>query len=158
MAQEKTKGAATDPVEVLLVEDNPGDVEWTKRNLGESEFALNINVAEDGDVAMAYLRKEGDHANAPRPDLILLDLKMPKMGGYEVIDELRADPALRDIEVMVLTTSYREMAELRRKGFPPSRYGIKPIDVDQFDRVLRDAIVPVEVEPEKKRWWPFGRR
>ena len=157
MAQGKTKGTATEPVEVLLVEDNPGDVELTKRSLAESEFNLNINVAEDGEVAMAYLRKEGEYANAPRPDLILLDLKMPKMDGYEVIDELKADPALQDIEVMILATSQGEMSDLFRKGFLPSRYGRKPIVVEQFDNVVRDVKFPVEVKP-RRRWWPFGNR
>ena len=79
MAQEKAEGTATELVQVLLVEDNPGDVELTKRNLAKSAFSLNINVVEDGEAAIAYLRREGDYANAPRPDLILLDLKMPKM-------------------------------------------------------------------------------
>ena len=158
MAQEATKGTATNLVEVLLVEDNPGDVELTKRNLEQSEFELSINVAEDGEVAMAYLRKEGEYASAPRPDLILLDLRMPKMGGYEVLDELKADPALHNVEVMILTTSFSEMSELRGKGIPPSRYGHKPIDVEQFDGVVRDALIPVEEEAEKRWWWPFGNR
>ena len=156
MAQGKTRGTATGPVEVLLVEDNPGDVELTKRNLAQSAFDLNINVAEDGEVAMAYLRKEGEYASAPRPHVILLDLKMPKMDGYEVIDELNADPALQDIEVMILTSSHGEMSDLFRKGFLPSRYGLKPIDVDQFDRVVRDVTATAEVEPRRRWWWPFG--
>ena len=158
MAQGKTKGTATEPVEVLLVEDNPGDVELTKRNLAKSAFDLNINVAEDGEVAMAYLRKEGEYANAPHPDVILLDLKMPRMDGYEVIDELEADPALKDIEVMILTSSHGEMSDLFRKGFLPSRYGRKPIDVEQFDNVVRDVKLPVDIEPRRRWWWPFGNR
>lgn len=157
MAQGKTEGTATEPVEVLLVEDNPGDVELTKRNLAESEFNLNINVVEDGEVAIAYLRREGEYANAPRPDLILLDLKMPKMGGYEVIDELKADPALHDVEVMILTSSYGEMGELLQKGFLPSRYGHKPIDVDQFDQVVREVKFAAEDKPQRRWWWPFGK-
>jgi two-component system response regulator len=157
MAQ-KTKGSAAEPVEVLLVEDNPGDVELTKRRLEESAFDLSINIAEDGEVALAYLRKEGEYASAPRPDVILLDLKMPKMDGYEVLAELDADPALKDIEVMILTSSHGEMSDLFRKGFLPSRYGLKPIDVDQFDRVVRDVTATVEEEPRRRWWWPFGNR
>ena len=157
MAQGKTEGTATEPVEVLLVEDNPGDVELTKRNLAESEFNLNINVVEDGEVAIAYLRREGEYANAPRPDLILLDLEMPKMGGYEVIDELKADPALHDVEIMILTTYYGRMGELLKRGFLPSRYGHKPIDVDQFDQVVREVKFAAEDKPQRRWWWPFGK-
>ena len=158
MTQEKAEGTATELVEVLLVEDNPGDVELTKRNLTESKYNLSINVVEDGEAAIAYLRKEGEYADAPRPDLILLDLKMPKMGGYEVIDELKADPALHDVEIMILTTSYGEMGELLQRGFLPSRYGHKPIDVDQFDEVVRQVKFPVEDKPQRRWWWPFGNR
>jgi two-component system response regulator len=159
MSEETTKGTPAEPLEVLLVEDNPGDVELTKRRLADSRYTLNISVAEDGEVAMAYLRHEGEHAGAPRPDVILLDLKMPKMGGYEVIEALRADPELQDIEIMILTTSYSEMSELRQKGFAPSRYGHKPIDVEQFDSVVADVIPPPPFVQTKKRWWwPFGNR
>ena len=158
MTQEKAEGTATELVEVLLVEDNPGDVELTQRNLAKSAFNLNINVVEDGEAAIAYLRREGDYANAPRPDLILLDLKMPKMGGYEVIDVLKADPALHDVEIMILTTSYGEMNELLQRGFLPSRYGHKPIDVDQFDQVVQEVKFPVEDKPQRRWWWPFGTR
>jgi CheY-like chemotaxis protein len=161
MTEEKVEGTATELVEVLLVDDNPGDVELTKRNLAESEFNLNISVVEDGEAAMAYLRREGEYANAPRPDVILLDLEMPKMGGLEVIDELKADPALHDVEIMVLTTSYTEMSKLLQRGFPTSRYGHKPINVDQFDQVVAEVKkveVPVKEKPKRPWWWPFGTR
>ena len=161
MAQEKTEGTATELVQVLLVEDNPGDVELAKRNLAKSAFNLNINVVQDGEEAIAFLRKEGDYANAPPPDLILLDLKMPKMGGYEVIDELKADPALHDVEIMILTTSYTEMSKLLQRGFPTSRYGHKPIKVDQFDQVVaevKQVEVPAKGKPKRPWWWPFGTR
>ena len=158
MAQGQAEETATELVEVLLVEDNPGDVELTKRNLAESKYNLNINVVEDGEAAIAYLRREGEYADAPRPDLILLDLKMPKVGGYEVIDELKADPALHDVEVMILTTSYGEMDELLQRGFVPSRYGHKPIDVEQFDQVVQEVKFPVEDKPPRRWWWPFGNR
>jgi CheY-like chemotaxis protein len=144
-------------VQVLLVEDNPADVELTQRNLAESEFDLNINVAEDGEVAMAYLRKEGEYANAPRPDVILLDLVMPKKDGYEVLDELKADPDLKDIEVMILTTTRGQESDLFRKGFLPSRYGFKPIDVERFDNVVKDLVAPEEIGTRRRWWWPFGR-
>jgi CheY-like chemotaxis protein len=80
------------------------------------------------------------------------------MGGYEVVDEMKADPDLQDIEIMILTTSYGEMSELFRRGFLPSRYGHKPIDVEQFDKVVRDVVVPVEEETPRRWWWPFGKR
>jgi two-component system response regulator len=158
MTEEKVEGTATELVEVLLVDDNPGDVELTKRNLAESEFNLNISVVEDGEAAMAYLRREGEYANAPRPDVILLDLEMPKMGGLEVIDELKADPALHDVEIMVLTTYYGRHSELLQRGLLPSRYGHKPLDVDQFDKVVRQTKFPEEDEPQRRWWWPFGAR
>ena len=156
MAQRKTAGAATETVEVLLVEDNPGDVEITQRILADSQFNLNINVAEDGEAAMAYLHKEGEYADAPQPDLILLDLKMPKKDDYEVLDELKEDPVLAGIEVMILTTSRGEESDLFRKGFLPSRYCHKPIDLEQFDRVVGETKFPVESEKRKRWWWPFG--
>jgi CheY-like chemotaxis protein len=159
MAQEKGEGTAPELVQVLLVEDNPGDVELTKRNLAESAFDLNINVVEDGEAAIAYLRREGDYANAPRPDLILLDLKMPKMGGYEVIDALKADPALHDVEIMVLTSASGQMSKLLQRGFPTSRYARKPIDVDRFDQVVgqvKEVEVPVKGKSKRPWWWPFG--
>jgi two-component system response regulator len=158
MAQEQAEGTATETVEVLLVEDNPGDAELTKRNLAESKYNLNITVVEDGEAAIAYLRKEGKYADTPRPDLILLDLEMPKMGGFEVIDELQADPALHDVEIMVLTTHYGYVSELLQRGLLPSRYGHKPIDVDQFDQVVQQVKFPVEEKPQRRWWWPFGNR
>ena len=158
MAQGTAESTATEPVEVLLVEDNPGDVELTERNLAKSEYDLNVSVVEDGEAAIAYLRREGDYANAPRSDIILLDLEMPKMGGLEVIDELKADPALHDVEIMVLTTHYGYVSELLQRGLLPSRYGHKPIDVDQFDQVVQQVKFPVEDEPQRRWWWPFGNR
>jgi CheY-like chemotaxis protein len=130
----------------------------TKRNLAKSEFNLNISVVQDGEAAIAYLRREGEYANATRPDLILLDLEMPKMGGFEVIDELKADPALQDVEIMVLTTHYGHASELLERGLLPSRYGHKPIDVEQFDQVVRQIKVPEVEEPKRRWWWPFGTR
>jgi CheY-like chemotaxis protein len=161
MAKERAEGTATELVQVLLVEDNPGDVELTKRNLVKSAFSLNINVVEDGEAAIAYLRREGEYANAPRPDLILLDLNMPKMGGYEVIDELKADPALHDVDIMVLTTSRGQMSKLLQRGLPTSRYSHKPINVHQFDQVVgqvKDVEVPEKEKGKRPWWWPFGTR
>jgi CheY-like chemotaxis protein len=158
MTEGKAESTATELVEVLLVDDNPGDVELTQRNLAKSKYNLNVSVVRDGEAAMAFLRREGEYANAPRPDLILLDLEMPKMGGYEVIDELKADPALHDVEIMVLTTHYGRASDLLQRGLLPSRYGHKPIDVDQFDQVVQEVKFPVEEEPQRRWWWPFGTR
>ena len=93
------------PVEILLVEDNPGDVRLTKEALVESKVHNNLTVARDGVEALAVLRREGPHANAVRPDLILLDLNLPRKDGREVLEEIKADESLRTIPVVVLTTS-----------------------------------------------------
>ena len=137
MAQEQAEGTATELVQVLLVEDNPGDVELTKRNLAKSAFSLNINVVEDGEAAIAYLRREGDYANAPRPDLILLDLNMPRKDGREVLAEVKADENLRRIPVVVLTVSTAEEDILRTYDLHANCYITKPVDLDQFIKVVR---------------------
>ena len=127
-------------VEVLLVEDNLADVELTWRTLAISQFPLNINVAADGEVAMAYLRQEGDHANAPRPDLILLDLAMPKKSGYEVLEEINGDPDLRGLQIMILTSTQAEQSRLFSYGISPpgNLWGVyqKPLDVSRFNEVI----------------------
>jgi two-component system response regulator len=156
MAQSTTGGSATEPWNVLLVEDNPGDVEMTERILQDSEFIVNINVAEDGEVALAHLRKEGEYASASQPDMIILDLGLPKIDGYQVLDALKADAALKDIPVMVLTSSTIDNNRLFVEGFLPDRYCRKPIDLPQFDKLVRELRFGVEIQqPKKKWWWPW---
>ena len=124
------------PVEILLVEDNPGDVRLTREALREGKVRNNLSVAADGVEAIAYLRKEGEYADAVRPDLILLDLNLPRKDGREVLKEIKADPALRHIPVVVLTSSQAEEDIVRAYDLHANCYVTKPVDLDQFIRVV----------------------
>jgi two-component system, chemotaxis family, response regulator Rcp1 len=125
------------PVEILLVEDNPGDVRLTIEALRESRFINNLNVARDGVEALAYLRREGKFANAVRPDLILLDLNMPRKDGREVLAEIKADAKLHTIPVVVLTTSRAEQDVLRSYELQANCFITKPVDLEQFITVVK---------------------
>jgi CheY-like chemotaxis protein len=125
------------PVEILLVEDNPGDVRLTKEALKEGTIRNHLNVASDGVEAMRYLRREGEHADATRPDLILLDLNLPKMDGREVLQAVKADPSLRQIPVVVLTSSAAEQDIVRAYDLHANCYVSKPVDLDQFIHVVK---------------------
>jgi len=125
------------PIEILLVEDNPGDVRLTKEALKEGRFANLINVAVDGFEAMAFLRREGKYANAPRPDLILLDLNLPKKNGREVLAEIKADSNLKRIPVVVLTSSQAEKDIVATYNLHANCYITKPVDFEQFICVVR---------------------
>jgi chemotaxis family two-component system response regulator Rcp1 len=120
------------PVEILLVEDNPGDVRLTLEALKEGRVHSHITVASDGEEALAALRKEGRHALAARPDLILLDLNLPRKGGQEVLAEIKADPHLRRIPVVVLTSSRAEQDILRSYDLHANCYITKPVDLGRF--------------------------
>jgi CheY-like chemotaxis protein len=124
-------------VEILLVEDNPGDVRLTREALREGKVHHRLHVAVDGVAALAYLHREGDHAEAPRPDLILLDLNIPKKDGRQVLEEIKADPALSRIPVVVLTTSQAAEDVARTYALHANCYINKPVDFDQFMRVIR---------------------
>jgi CheY-like chemotaxis protein len=124
-------------VEILLIEDNPGDVRLTLEALLEGKVKNNLVVAPDGEAALAILRREGEHAEAPRPDLILLDLNLPKKDGREVLAEIKADTQLRCIPVVVLTTSKSEEDVLRSYQLNANCYITKPVDLEQFIRVVR---------------------
>ena len=124
-------------VEILLIEDNPGDVRLTLEALHEGKVKNNLVVATDGETALAILRREGAHAEAPRPDLILLDLNLPKKDGREVLAEIKADEQLRCIPVVVLTTSKSEEDVLRSYQLNANCYITKPVDLEQFIRVVR---------------------
>jgi CheY-like chemotaxis protein len=124
------------PVEILLVEDNPGDVRLTREGLREGKVQNNLSVAPDGVEALAFLRREGKYTNAARPDLILLDLNLPKMDGREVLEVIKADASLRNIPVVVLTSSQAEQDIVRAYDLHANCYITKPVDLDQFIRVV----------------------
>ena len=124
------------PVDVLLVEDNPADVELTQRILGDSDHPVNVTVAEDGEVAMSMLRKVGEHSDTPTPDLILLDLNMPKMNGYEVLAAMSQSETLNRIPVLILTSTQAERDRLQFANVSPSRYCTKPLPIRRFNDIL----------------------
>ena len=125
------------PVEVLLAEDNDDDVELTRQGFRRAKLLLNLHRVEDGEKCMAFLRKEGEYENVPTPDLILLDLNMPKMGGREVLAEMIKDDRLKGLPVVVLTTSEQEEEVLKMYEMRCSSYIVKPVDFDQFLKVVR---------------------
>ena len=123
---------AAQPVEILLVEDNPGDARLTQEALRDGKVYNKLSVVPDGVEAMAYLRREGRYAGARQPDLILLDLNLPKKDGREVLQEIKADERLRRIPVVVLTSSNAEQDVLKSYGLHANCYVTKPVDLDQF--------------------------
>jgi len=125
------------PVEILLVEDNPGDAELARVALRKSKIHNTLNVVEDGESAMDYLHRQGAHTNAVRPDLILLDLNLPRKDGREVLDEIKSDPQLRRIPVVILTTSRAEEDVLKSYNLHANCYITKPIDLSQFMKVVK---------------------
>jgi two-component system, chemotaxis family, response regulator Rcp1 len=127
----------TRPVNILLVEDNPGDVRLTEEALKEGKIWVNLKVASDGMDALQYLRKEKKYANAPRPDIILLDLNLPRMDGRELLALIKADLSLKSIPVVVLTTSKAEEDILRSYELHANCYITKPVDLEQFIQVIR---------------------
>jgi len=124
-------------IEVLLIEDNPADVRLTREALSERKVVNRLNVVSDGVEALRYLRHEGSYAASPRPDLILLDLNLPRKSGREVLEEIKADPDLRRIPVMVLTTSKAEEDLDRAYSLHANCYIRKPVDLDEFLEVVR---------------------
>ncbi len=125
------------PVEILLVEDNPGDVRLTRETLKDSKVLNHMSVVDDGVEAMAFLRREGKHVKATRPDLILLDLNLPKKDGREVLAEIKADEQLRRIPVVVLTTSSAEQDILKMYDLHANCYITKPVDLNQFSAIVK---------------------
>ena len=125
------------PVEISLVEDNPGDVRLTQEALNDGKVRNNMHVAEDGVEAVAFLRREGKYADAPRPDLILLDLNLPKKDGREVLAEIKTDEDLKRIPVVVLTTSKAEQDIFRAYDQHANCYITKPVDLDQFITIVK---------------------
>jgi CheY-like chemotaxis protein len=140
------------PIEILLVEDNPGDVRLTREALTANKVRNTLHVVADGVQALAFLRKQGKHANAPRPNLILLDLNLPKKDGREVLAEIKGDGNLRRIPVVVLTTSGAEEDILKAYDLNANCYVTKPVNFDSFIQVVKSIesfwVTIVELPPE----------
>ncbi len=146
-------GTNAKTIEILLVDDSPGDVRLTREAFEDTKVHVNLHVASDGVEAMAFLRREGEHANNPRPDLILLDLNLPKKDGREVLEEIKRDPSLKIIPVVILTTSASDEDILRSYRINANCYITKPVDLEGFLNVVRGidnfwlAIVKLPREP-----------
>jgi len=130
-------GATIRPIEILLVEDSPGDADLARETLSDSKVRNTLHVVGDGEEAMAFLRHTGKHAQAPHSDLVLLDLNLPKKSGREVLAEMKADPHLRRIPVVVLTVSKAEVDILKAYDLHANCYITKPIDLLQFVKVVK---------------------
>jgi chemotaxis family two-component system response regulator Rcp1 len=131
------KDSVSPPIDILLVEDNPGDVRLTKEALKEGKVYNNLHWAKDGVEALEFLRREGIHAKAPRPDIILLDLNLPKKDGREVLSVIKNDDQLKNIPVVVLTTSKAEEDVLRSYQLHANCYVTKPVDLEKFIVVVQ---------------------
>ena len=125
------------PIEILLVEDNPGDVRLTQEALKENKVRNQMNVVEDGLEAIAFLRKQGMYSDVPRPDLILLDLNLPKKDGREVLVEIKEDPDLKRIPVVVLTTSKAEEDIIKMYDHYANCYITKPVELEEFITIIK---------------------
>jgi CheY-like chemotaxis protein len=126
-------------LEILLVEDSPGDVRLTQEAFRTVGSCINLHVAVDGVAAMAFLRREGSHGQAPRPDFILLDLNLPKMDGREVLALIKKDMGLRSIPTIILTTSEAEADILKSYQLQANCYLNKPVQLDAFEKVVRNV-------------------
>lgn len=134
MGKYETRG---NPIEILLVEDNAGDVRLTREALKDAKVLNTLHVARDGEEAMEFLCHKGKHADAPRPDLVLLDLNLPRKDGREVLAEIKADEDLKRIPVVILTTSKSEEDVLKMYNLHANCYVTKPLDLEQFIRVVQ---------------------
>ena len=130
-------GQGATPIEVLLVEDSLGDVRLTREAFKDAKVHINLHVVSDGTQAMAFLGRHGEHADVPRPDLILLDLNLPKKDGREVLEEIKESPTLKSIPVVILTTSASEADILRSYRLHANCYITKPVDLDGFLKVVK---------------------
>ena len=125
------------PLDVLLVEDSPGDVRLTQEAFRETNRAIRLHVASDGVEAMAFLRRRGEHIHAPRPDFILLDLNIPKMDGRQVLAQIKQDESLRTIPTVILTTSDAEADIAKSYQLQANCYLSKPVQLEDFENVVR---------------------
>lgn len=124
-------------IEILMVEDNPGDVRLTREAFKEGKVRNELHVAEDGVAALDFLYRRPPHQQAPRPDLILLDLNLPKKDGREVLETIKSDPSLKTIPVVILTTSQAEEDVIRAYHLSANCYVTKPVDFEQFMRIVQ---------------------
>lgn len=125
------------PVEILLVEDSPGDVQLTVEALRDAKVHNNLHIARDGEEALAFLNRQGENVDAPRPDLILLDLNLPRKSGREVLADIKSDKALKRIPVVILSTSANEDDIVSAYDLNANCYVTKPVDLDQFLNVVQ---------------------
>ena len=125
------------PIEILIVEDNPGDVELAREALSDASIRKNLTVAEDGEQGLSLLRREGSYRNAQRPDLILLDLNLPTINGREVLAEIKSDPDLRRIPVVILTSSEDDRDVVESYNLHANAYVVKPVDLDRYMQVIK---------------------
>jgi CheY-like chemotaxis protein len=152
-----SESVKTRPAEILLAEDNENDVELTRQGFKKCKLHLNLHHVRDGVECMAFLRKQGEYSTAPTPDLLLLDINMPRMDGREVLAEMVADETLSAIPVVVLTTSAQDEEILKMYRLRCSSYIVKPVDFDQFLYVIRSiaeywftvVVLPVVNSAEK---------
>jgi chemotaxis family two-component system response regulator Rcp1 len=146
------------PAEVLLAEDNDNDVELTRQGFRRARLLVNLRWVKNGEECLAYLRKQGEYVDAPTPDLILLDLNMPKVGGREVLAEMTADEHLKCLPVVILTTSEQQQEILDLYGLRCSSYIVKPVDFDQFLKVVQAigeywftiVVLPAQPQPNNQ--------
>jgi chemotaxis family two-component system response regulator Rcp1 len=133
----KSAAKGGEPIEILLVEDSPGDVRLTQEAFKDAKLHVNLHVASDGIEALAFLKREGEHFNVPRPDLILLDLNLPKKDGREVLKEIKESPTLKSIPVVILTTSASDADILRSYRLHANCYITKPVGLNGFLKVVQ---------------------
>jgi two-component system, chemotaxis family, response regulator Rcp1 len=129
--------AQLETIDILLVEDNPGDVRLTREILGKAAFPMRINVVDDGERAMEYLHRRGDYADAPRPHLLILDLNLPRRSGMEVLADIKSDDQLRSIPVIVLSSSKSEREISRTYHLHANCYISKPVGLDRYAEIIR---------------------
>jgi CheY-like chemotaxis protein len=127
------------PIEILLVEDNPGDVRLTQEAFRQNKIRNKLNVVNDGEQALAYLRRQGPYAGVARPGLILLDLNLPRVDGREVLAQIKSDPELRHIPVVILTTSQAEEDIVKSYALHANCYISKPVDLERFMQVVKEV-------------------
>jgi two-component system, chemotaxis family, response regulator Rcp1 len=133
----ESAGSHNTPIEVLLVEDSPGDVRLTREALKDAKVRVSLHIAADGIEAMTFLQRVGKHVHAPRPDLILLDLNLPRKDGREVLREIKGSPSLKSIPIVILTTSSSEADVLQSYELHANCYISKPVDLDGFLKVIQ---------------------
>lgn len=132
-----TEGSGEGPINILLVEDNPGDVRLVQEAFKGGTLQTDLRVVRDGEAALEYLHQRGEYADAPRPDFVLLDLNLPKVNGMEVLEEVKSDPSLRRIPVVILTGSEAEEDIARGYELHSNAYLTKPVDPDEFIELVR---------------------